>query len=123
MPLHAGGDIDAWAAGGGAGTPSLFTPCERGAGLEKDFDVRWPKQTAAGVRETRKRRRRRRRGYAKKKNVEEEEEKDEEGPETWGDGGATEFPGATGAMMAVLHNRLVAAGEIPESRRIPRQPY
>jgi hypothetical protein len=45
------------------------------------------------------------------------------GPKEWGDGGATDFPGAMGGLMAVLHNRLVSARDIPESRRLPRQPY
>ena len=108
---------DMWKEAGGKDVPGLFGPCQRGPSLQGDFETRWPKQTAAGVR------------AAKAAAAAAAPADDNDGaaawpgPEEWGDGGATDFPGAIGGLMAVLHNRLVTAGELPESRRLPRQPY
>ena len=66
-----------------------------GGGLEGDFEVRWPKQTGAGVAAAR------RSAHAPTRKA----AAAWAGPEQWGDGGATDFPGALGGLMAGAYTR------------------
>lgn len=112
------GDPEAWRTNDGFGTPPLFDEqCDRGLlDLKEDFKVRWPKQTAVGVKMARE---------AAANGARWPRPSGDPttwpGPKEWGDGGATSLTGALGGLMAVLHNRLVQAGELPDSRRLPRQ--
>jgi hypothetical protein len=95
----------------------LLNDCPQGEAFkgQSAFEVRWPKQTAAGVLAARK--------VATRTRTPGGEAKSWPGPEEWGDGGATDRTGAIGGILAVLHNRLVLDGEVSDSRRLPRQPY